>query len=353
MSTEAPSRLRPLIAAVQHNCDIADARHAQSMTLCSYLLEMREYFRWEQGLVPPEPPPRAALSRWIAARETLWNELEDSDFAPLDIAGEQLDPFASDAINHRLNEQGLVYGAGIGRFHRPHFFLAELQQRQMRDGVTILVSGREYARDLSAAPAAVRQGTVYLRQDVVRRWLWEKVEAWDGKLKAGALQRALAPHGFEQDQGGAIARMAESESEALILHELGEHQVGLLFGGAWEEMLAAFAERRAEILCRAVRDLLVDCQHTLPTLLARQAYASLHFWCVNFDGMRRALFPAFAAAYQRWCDDGDDAALGQVLAQGSAHWRAVAQRLLTLSGQLDPPGEQQIAALADAESLAL
>ena len=353
MSTELKPELQSLVAAVQRNCDIADARHAQSMTLCSYLLEMREYFRWEQGIVPPQPPPRAELSRWIATREALWNELEDSDFAPLSIGGESLDPFASEDINRRLVDQGLVYGGGIGRFHRPHFFLAELKQRQSRDGVSILVSGREYARDLSAAPAAVRQGTVYLRQDVVSRWLWEKVEAWDGQIKEGALQRALAPHGFAADQAAAIASMTESESEALILHELGEHQAGALLGHAWEEMLINFSERRAEILCRAVRDLLADCRHTLPTLLARQAYGSLHFWFANFDGMRRALFPSLVEAYKQWCDNADDDALGRALARGEAHWLETARRLLALSRQDEPPGELQISALADAETLAL
>ena len=38
--------LGPFIEAVQRNCHIADARHAREMTLCTYLLEMREFFRW-------------------------------------------------------------------------------------------------------------------------------------------------------------------------------------------------------------------------------------------------------------------------------------------------------------------
>jgi len=347
------SELQPLITAVQRNCDIADARHAQSMTLCTYLLEMREYFRWEQGIAPPQAPPRAALGRWIAAREALWNELEDEDFARLPVAGNWFDPFASGKINRQLIEQGMVYGAGIGRFQRPQFFLGALLQRELRDGVGILVAGREYARDLSAAPAALRQGTVYLRQDVVSRMLWEKVEAWDGQPKDGALRRALAPHGFDADQGAAIARMTETESEALILHELGEHQAGVLLGAEWEEMLAAFSDRRAEILCRAVRDLLADCRSTLPTLLARRAYGSLHFWFANFDGMRRALLPSLSDAYRLWCDGGDDAALAKQLARGAAHWQEVAQRLLALYQEDNRAGEATIAALADAKALAL
>lgn len=353
MSIELTDEVRMLVATVQHNCHITDARHARSMTLCSYLLEMREYFRWEQGLAPSAAPPRAALSRWIAERETLWNDLEESEFAPLNFAGEQLDPFASDAVNELLREQGLVYGAGIGRFHRPHFFLGERVQQEVRDGVSVLVSGREYARDLTAVPAAMRSGTIYLRQDVVRRWLWEKIEAWEGQPKNGPLRRALLQHGFDADADAAILRMAEIEGEALILHELGEHRAGRWLGSAWEEMLAGFSERRAEILCRAVRDLIADCEHTLPTLLARGAQASLHFWFANLDGMRRALFPGLAVAYAQWYEHGDDTALQQTLAEGSAHWREVATRLLDIHHQEGAAGEAQISALADADRLAL
>ena len=135
--------LEQLIATVQQNCHITDARHARSMTLCGYLLEMREYYRWEHRLSPSEPPSRAEVSRWLAARETLWNDIEEREFSPLPIEDRLIDPFSSEAVNRALLPHGLVYGAGIGRFHRPHFFLAELARQEVRDGVSILISGRD------------------------------------------------------------------------------------------------------------------------------------------------------------------------------------------------------------------
>ena len=42
--------LERLARAVQANCDRSDARHAQDMSLCNYLLAMREYYRWEHDL---------------------------------------------------------------------------------------------------------------------------------------------------------------------------------------------------------------------------------------------------------------------------------------------------------------
>ena len=43
------ARFDRLVEAVQANCNITDARHARNMTMCTYLLEMRELYRWEIG----------------------------------------------------------------------------------------------------------------------------------------------------------------------------------------------------------------------------------------------------------------------------------------------------------------
>jgi hypothetical protein len=339
--------LEQLIITVQQNCHITDARHARNMTLCSYLLEMREYYRWEQRLSPSEPPSRVEVSRWLASREALWNDLEECEFSPLAIEGQLIDPFAVDAINRALLPHGLVYGAGVGRFHKPHFFLAELARQEVRDGVSILVSGREYARDLTAAPAALRQGIVYLRQEALERWLWEKAEAWNDK--PGAFKRAFDCYGLAEDPASAIARMIEGESETLILHELGEHAAGELLGADWEEMLASFSGRRAEVLARAVRDNLADCLVTLPALLSREA--SLHFWFANLDGMRRALFPTLASAYALWREEGRSDAIASACAAGSRHWAEAGLHLVSLYRQ--GGAEARIAALAEAVTLAL
>ncbi|MEJ2622672.1 MAG: hypothetical protein P8163_21250 [Candidatus Thiodiazotropha sp.] len=42
--------LRQLCCTVQRNCHISDARHGTDYGLCTYLLKMREYYRWENGL---------------------------------------------------------------------------------------------------------------------------------------------------------------------------------------------------------------------------------------------------------------------------------------------------------------
>jgi hypothetical protein len=342
------SDFAPLLAAVQRNCDIADARHAREMTLCSYLLEMREFYRWEQDLPLGSPPPRDDVGRWITEREALWEGLFDEDFSALPVAGAHVDPFEAKAVNDALLPEGLVYGAGIGRFHKPHFFLGRLDRIERHDGLAVLVCECEYARDLTAIPAALQGGTVIVRREALRQWLWEKAEAWGMKKTPGAMSRALDAYGYGDDPAAALARMTEVETETLILHERGEYGAGKLLGPQWATMIASYAKRRPELLARAVRDNLADCLSTLPVLLARDDHASLHFWFANFDGMRREIFPWLAAAYDRWLDLGDPAPLSAAIAVGGDHWQRAAERLLTDFREQGAQAESEIAALTGA-----
>ncbi len=321
------AHLDRLIAAVQRNCHIADARHAREMTLCTYLLEMREFYRWEAGIPLGAPLARSAVGEWLNAREALWETLADRDFAPLPLGATAYEPFAVADINREIAPHGLVYGAGIGRFGKPHFFLGRLACEKQEDGLTVRVCACEYARDLTAIPAALQGGTVIVRREALRQWLWEKAEAWAMKKTPGALARALAAHGYASDPHAALERMTDAETETLILHERGEHAAGRLLGPQWEEKLAGLQNRRAEILMRAVRDNLADSLVTLPTLVERQAWPSLWFWSANFDGMRRQLWPALAACGDAEIGSGGTAPRALV-AHGAAHWEAVARRLL-------------------------
>jgi uncharacterized protein DUF6866 len=338
-----------LVEAVQHNCDISDAHHAQDLTMCSYLLAMRELYCWENDLPLKTLPPKDELGRWLTEREAFWSDLESSDFEPLPLAGRSLDPFDSAAINAELIPHGFIYSGGYGRFHRPQFFLGQLVRREERDGLDVVVAGCEYARGLSAPPAAYQNGTVFLRQEALRRWLWEKIELWGTRHPEGALKSALECYGFDDDPEVALARMTDAESEAIILHEMGEGQADTLLGERWKDMLASLSGKRAEILARAVRDNLADCLSTLPALLARSAQGSIHFYFANFDGMRRQHFPALATAYGAWRDSGNAVHLSETAAAGCEHWLAAARRLVALHEDGAGEAEHRIEALLDTE----
>lgn len=322
--------LSRFVEAVQKNCDIADARHAREATLCTYLLQMREHYCWERGLALAAQPPKEDLARWMTEREARWNELESEAYAALPVGTRDHDPFHAREIGRALEPEGLLYGAGYGRFQRPHFFLAALERSEWREGIRVLVAGREFARDLAAPLAALQDDTIYVRREAVRRWLWEKVELWQTRGTQGAhgYWQARDPHAFD--------RLVEAETETVILHELGEARAASLLGPSWENMLGGLTDRRAELLARAVRDNLADCLITLPALLERDAHASIHFYFSQFDGMRRELFPALAAAYREWSERGAPNALRGAIGAGAAHWERIARRLLAASPGPDP-----------------
>ena len=317
-----------LLSAVQSNCMLSDARYAQEQALCNYLLAMREYFRWEHELPLWAEPPRAEVLAWIAEREAQWEAIgPDAQWTPLPLRDARADPFEVDAVNAQLVPRGFVYGAGRGRFGKPHFFLGRLAHHERRAGVEILESACEYARDIDAAPATLQGETIFLRREAFERWLWLRAETWESRENPGAMGAALEAYGFAADRGAALARMAEGERETLILHELGEHAAGRRLGEAWERLMEQLSDARAELAARAVRDLFADCLVTLPTLIEREAAASLNFWLANFTGLRRMLFPRLVDACAAKAQRERHAALKDAAAAGCEHWERVAREL--------------------------
>lgn len=345
--------LQPLRDAIRANCAVSDARHAGGMTLCNYLMEARELFRWERGIAPTATLPREEVGAWLTERERLWATLEETDYRALPLVDDLVDPFDVDRINAALVPQRLVYGAGIGRYGKPQFFLGDLAHEERRDGTRILVSGREHARDLAPAPAATRGGTIWLRTESLRRVLWERVEPWLIAQRQGAWRTVLDAYGFATDAEAALERMTRVERETLLLHELGEVAAGRRLGADWEALLGRLSSRRAEAFARAARDHLADCLVTLPVLLEQGSMASLHSWGAALDGMRRAVFPRAVAAHAAWIGGDDGRALADAAAVGALHWRAVCERLLALHRGGEAAIDAAIDALADDPAMRL
>ncbi len=324
--------LQPLIEAVQTNCHIADARHAADLSLCTFLLQMREFYRWEKGLPLGAALSRDAVGQWLARREAQWAELEDSDFVRLPAAGgETFDPFDVAGLNARLQPRGLVYGAGLVGPQRPVFFIAELDSLQrLEEGITLQVCGREFARSLLAPPAALQGDGIVLRRESMARWLWEKFEALGLKKLDGPFRAVSRAYGLEEDFHAALPRLLDEQSHTLVLHEVGEHRAGRWLEPGWAVMRLALHERRAELLVRAVRDHIADFTHTLPTLLADGSAASIHFWFAGFDGLRRQLFPSLVDAYKAWCAGDAGQALQGDIGRGALHFTRLAEQVLAL-----------------------
>jgi hypothetical protein len=320
--------LPELASAVQRNCDVSDARYAGDYGMCTFLLKMREYYRWEHELPFARALPRAALGDWLGAREALWRELESEDFGPLPLESGALDPLAGEDANRELLPRGLVYSAGYGRFGKPVFFLGALARVEEREGCRVIVSSCEYARELAAPPAMLQGRTIYVRLESVRRYLWEKIEEWQWRRADNRMARALAGYDFVADPESALGRMAENEMESMILHELGEARAGELLGERWQQMIASVARTGAEAPARALRDLLADCLSTLPALVARENLPALHFHFATFDALRRERFPQALAAYEEFLRSGSLAPLARAAREGAERFLAEARALL-------------------------
>lgn len=320
--------LLPALSAVRTNCQISDAIHATDYTLCVYLLKMREYYRWENDIPFDANLPQQALTSWLSEREQHWDSLQGQSFEDIPLNGVSHDPFDAATINDSLNALGYVYSGGYGRNMKPVFFLAALEKREHYHGYTLMVSGKEYARDLSAPPAMSQGKYIFVRRESLRRLLWEKIEEWRWNRPANAMQKALNCYDFDNLPAQSLETMTDNELESATLHEIGEIEAGARLGPEWEELLAATAHSKTEIMLRSVRDNLADALSTLPHLLREARAASLHFYMANLTGMRKQLSPGLLAAYENWSRTGSTQQLERHTAGAVTHWHGLAESLL-------------------------
>lgn len=339
--------LGAIVNAVQVNCHISDAQFAGDLTMCTFLLKMRELYRWENDLPFTREMPKAAIGDWMNEREKLWEGVETASYVPLPLPGGETDPFEVAAINRTLAPAGYVYSGGYGRACKPHFFLANLSHQEERQGFRVYVSDCEYARDLDAPPGMMLDDTIFVRTEALRRWLWERYEEWTWNKRNEALGRALDCYDFAADTEQALDTMTAVETESVILHEIGEARVGAELGEPWSHLLADLMRSRAEIMARAVRDLYADCLSTLPGLLEQGEPAAIHFYFANFIGMRRKLFPELAEAYGRWLQDGDLTPLRKTADLGRGRWQSRAMAMLALHGESGANAGKAIEALLE------
>ena len=322
--------IHALAQAVQRNCHISDAHHGADCSLCTYLMKMREYFRWEMGLPLGATLEKDQVGSWLQAREQMWEEMEGAELDVIEIEGERFDPFDADGINTCLGPHGLVYSGGLGSGAKPLFFLGDLERRTHTGDYEIFVVAGEHARDLTAPPAMMLDRTIFLRRESLRRMLWEKLESWRWTRADNALGRAFACYDFEHALDRSLDAMTDREIDTVLLHEEGEYEAGVRLGEDWEAMLLGLVQTPAELMARAVRDHLADCLVTLPALAEGGAAASIHFFLGNLTNMRKEIFPGLDRVYREWLKSGDTEPLAAIAAVGRAHWERLARAMLEL-----------------------
>jgi hypothetical protein len=323
-------KIDDLTAGVQRNCHRSDSRHGSDYGLCTYLLRMREFFRWEHRLAFADVLDKDAVGEWLEQRERLWSELGESDFEPVAVGGHAFDPFDHDSINDLLIPHGLIYSGGIGASGKPHFFLAELEEQERRNGYRVYVTGRELARDLASPPAMSLQDTIFIRRESLRRMLWEKLDSWRWHRPDNALGRAFSEYNFEQSLEDSLEQMTDHVLELTLLHEQGECDAARVLGHGWNDFLAELSGTPAELAARAVRDHLADSLSTLPSMARIGRSSTIHFYFGNLSGMRKEIFPQLQSAYGQWLEEADFAGLEQLANHARSHWSRLAGEMIAL-----------------------
>ena len=333
------SEIQNIISAVQHNCDISDARHAGKYSMCTFLLKMREYYRWQQGIPLSGSMEKDAVGKWLVEHESYWEDLYSQAYKSFLFDEKNLDAFDTPAINQQLSQHNIAYSAGRGIFSKPHFFISHLIEHSCQDGIDIYICGDEYARDLVAPPAMLCNNQIFIRQQSIRRFIWEKIEEnrWR-KLDKSPVIQAAHEHGLDitvstistEQFESLLDSMTELESISALQHELGEVAAGRQLPGEWDEMLSSLAGSQAEFIARAIRDHLADAITTLPWLLNTNRTAALHFYFANFSGLRKVLFPQALEAYNEFNLHHSLTALEDICASSITKWENEASELLNI-----------------------
>ncbi len=199
-----------LVDAVQANCHVTDARHARNMTMCTYLLEMRELYRWERGTPHDGARSRArevgALDR---DREALWARSRRPTTGRCRSRAATSIPFDVEDGQSRA----AAAGPGLRCGHRALRQAAVLPRRARARRVARRRAHprrgpRVRPRSRAGAGRAARRAPSTCGRTALRRVLWERAEAWSVKRPDGALRAALDAYGFADDAEDALERMA-------------------------------------------------------------------------------------------------------------------------------------------------
>ncbi len=302
-----------LCREIQYNCDISDARDHGIYSMCSMVLKLRNFYKWEYKIEPWQEQESADLLDWIDGKENYWQDISNKDFQPINVEGKSLPPDDVETVNKSLIQGGLYYGAGHGRSMKSIFFLAEVQKRSVIEGCPVVLLGTELAREMASPPAMVQEGQIIIRTDPLRFFLWDHIQELRSSCRS-SFQFTLQVYGLLKDGAlnqlrfkDVLNQMVEQELDLFIYHEVGELLENSLSSDTLGTIIGRFPSSVIEFVCRAVKDILAD-THPLGVLthIGREHKASSLGLYVSFlDGIREELFPEMAPAWKSFLKDKD------------------------------------------------
>ncbi len=300
--------------AIQHNCDVSDAKDNGIYSLCTLVLKLRNLYKWQHNLNPWEEPEPAEVLDWIADKESFWEEIKDDPFQPLPINDRKIEPFDVSQVNDHLHGSDLYYGAGYGRSMKAVFFLAEKLEEMVVEECPVLVLGKERVRDLSSPFAMFQDGTIIIRKEQLRFFFWDHIQELQSSYKP-ALRYVLTRYGL-YDEKGALAKdrliasldhIVDQEMLSIIFHEVGEAQEIPLNSETMKEIIQMFPGSLIEHFVRATKDVLADThpKGMLGHIIGNKKESSLGFYVSFLDGLRKLLMPEIDNVFSDFIGDDD------------------------------------------------
>lgn len=306
-------QLQRLIADVQNNCNISDARDHGIYTMCTMVLKLRNLYKWEKGIQPWNEPEPAELLDWIECKENYWETISTAEFSPVSVNGKSFQPEDSVGINSAIKDERLHYGCGFGRSLKSVFFLAQVKEVRTIGKVPVVILGKEMATDMAFPFAMAQENVVYIRKEPLRFFLWDQIQELRGSCRV-PLHHALGLYGLltkgKLDQHKFRKRLdtlVDQELDLFIYHEIGELLQKGFSDGQQRKLIALFPGSAIEHVCRSIKDILADTDPHGPVArcIATQRESSLSFYVGFLDGLRKKFFPEIVSSWERFRGTGD------------------------------------------------
>lgn len=139
----------------------------------------------------------------MSERESLWDQLEQKSFKPIQIDDELYDPFDTILINASLLPRGM------GARSVSHFFLGKLDATNSYNGYQAFILAEECARDLTVPPAMALDNNIFIRKKSIRKILWEKVQEWQWNKIENAMSKVLSFYEFNGEVNSVLYCMSK------------------------------------------------------------------------------------------------------------------------------------------------
>lgn len=319
---------------VQENCDLSDAKHWGSYTICGLLLRLMDLYRWSEGIEPWVKIDNPELMDWVGEKEERWKKIRENEYKNIVIEGREYAPLDANGINELLEPRGFVYGAGYVAAMKPSFFLAKKEESRIEDRHKIFILGKELARDLITTPALLQGENIFVRTQPARSFIWHKITEFKFSGKE-SLKHAFAYYGIDiKDIKDAeeVDRVAREELESYIHHEIGEAKDTVFPDEKWEEIVSAFPLTPTEKFARAIKDILADTNEhgTLRYIIDNKREGSLGFYAALIGGFRKIIFPEIVIAFESFREKADWNVIETARQRGHENASGYAERLVEM-----------------------